>query len=212
MDALSARIIEWSAAERALDPRGESGDHYLVTLHARGALVAVADGLGHGPEAAVAARLAMATLEADPQQSVEALLRRCHERLRPTRGAALSVACFDARDETMAWVGVGNVEGVLLRVSSGDRSPHLVLPGGVVGRQLPPLKVSRVRVAPGDVLILATDGICAEFAEAETPSGSVRSSAERILARYATGTDDALVVVVRYQGRPDGREAEGRVA
>jgi phosphoserine phosphatase RsbX len=210
MDALtSSALIEWGVAQRALDGRGESGDQCLVQPFAHGALVAVADGLGHGPEAAAAAKRAMAILEVDADQPLTVLLQRCHKHLRPTRGAALSLASFNARGGTMTWLGVGSVDGVLLRAAPAVRSEHLVLLGGVVGRQLPPLYVSVVPVAPGDLLILATDGIREDFAESVTASGAARPSAERILARYAKGTDDALVVVVRYRG--GGHDEQGRL-
>jgi negative regulator of sigma-B (phosphoserine phosphatase) len=209
MDAVTSQVIEWQAAHRALDERDESGDQCLVKPFAHGALVAVADGLGHGPEAAVAAKRAMAILEADADQPLTVLVRRCHEHLRPTRGAALSLASFDARGGTMTWLGVGSVDGVLLRATPAARSERLVPLGGLVGRQLPALYVSVVRVAPGDLLLLATDGIRQDFAESVTASGAAGPSAERILARHATGTDDALVVVARYRG--GGRDEQGRL-
>jgi hypothetical protein len=55
-------------------------------------------------------------------------------------------------------------------------------------------------VVPGDTLVLVTDGIRDDFAEQLTANGAVGPSAERILARYAKGTDDALVLLVRYTG------------
>ena len=200
MDALTSAAIQWSVAERALDERGESGDQCLIKLFAQGALVAVADGLGHGPEAAVAAKTAMAILEANADQPVAVLLQRCHQHLQPTRGAALTLASFDTSDGTMTWLGVGSVDGVLLRAAPAAGRQHLMLLGGVVGRQLPPLHVSVVKVTPGDTLILATDGIRQGFAERLAGSGSVTPLAERILAGYAKSTDDAMVVVVRYRG------------
>jgi len=202
MEALTTPVLDWDVAERPLHGRGESGDQCLVKLFGRGALVAVADGLGHGREAAVAAKAAMATLEEDPGQSIAVLLRRCHERLRPTRGAALSLVSFNARDGTMSWLGVGSVDGVLLRADRAASSPaeRLVLRGGVVGRQLPPLGVVVVRVAPGDTLLLATDGIREGFEDKLTVSDVAGPTAARILAEHAKGTDDALVVVARYLG------------
>jgi len=160
----------------------------------------VADGLGHGPEAARAAKTAMAILEANVDQPVTPLLRRCHEHLRPTRGAALSLACFNARHGTLTWLGVGNVDGVVLRAQPVGGSLRLVLLAGVVGRQLPSLHESLVRVVPGDTLVIVTDGIRDDFAERLTVNGGVWSLADRILAKHAKGTDDALAVVVRYKG------------
>jgi len=200
VDALTSGVVEWGAAERPFDPLGESGDRYLVKPYADGALVAVADGLGHGPDAAAAARTAMAILEMDATRPVTRLLQYCHEHLRPTRGAALSLASFNALDGTMTWLGVGNVDGVVLRAPPATGSLGLVLLPGVVGHQLPPLRPSVVRIVPGDTLVLVTDGIREDFAETLKAGAEVSEAADRILAGHAKGTDDALVLVVRYKG------------
>ena len=135
----------------------ESGDQYLVSRTGDGGvLVAVADGLGHGPEAASAAKTAIAVLEAGQERELGARFLRCHERLRDTRGVVLSLGLFATG--SLTWLGVGNVDGVLLR--SGFGAPEqLLVRGGVVGRRLPSLELSRLTVARGDTLILATDGI-----------------------------------------------------
>ena len=200
MDALTSSVVEWSAAERAFDGASESGDCYLVKPYAHGALVAVADGLGHGPDAAVAAKTAMEILEADAHLPITMLLQRCHEHLRPTRGAALSLAVFDGRQEMMTWLGVGSVDGVVLRAPPASGSERLVLRAGLVGRQLPTLHPAVVQLAPGDTLVLVTDGVREDFAERLAVNGPVGCSADHILARHAKGTDDALVLVVRYKG------------
>lgn len=167
----------------------------------KGALVAVVDGLGHGASAAAAAKIAIDTLERNADESLINLVRICHERLKKTRGVVMSIARFDYEEGTLTWVGVGNVEGVLLhRDAYGNVSQELLpLRGGVIGDQLPPLLASIVPVTRGDVLILATDGIRAGFAD-ELKAGSVQATADAVLARFARGTDDALVLVARYSG------------
>ena len=56
-------LVDWSAASRARAGEKESGDRCVVKVQADGALLAVADGLGHGAEAALAADLAVRTVE-----------------------------------------------------------------------------------------------------------------------------------------------------
>jgi phosphoserine phosphatase RsbX len=53
---------------------------------------------------------------------------------------------------------------------------------------------------PGDVLVLATDGVDAGFADSLELSGSSQTISERILADHWKPPDDALVIVVRYLG------------
>ena len=174
----------------------------MVRPTAEGALVAAVDGIGHGPPAATAARRAIALLaEGDPLRPLDAL-RRCHERLRDTRGAVMSLAWFDRARDTMEWLGVGNVEGVLLR--AGRRGPagreSLLLQGGVVGRLLPALHAGSLAVSAGDVLVLATDGVQSRFAREIAPEATPEATARAVLARYGIGPDDALVLAVRYRG------------
>ena len=86
MEGRTPPLVEWTVAIRSLGK--ESGDQYLVSRTADGGvLVAVADGLGHGPEAASAAKTAIAVLEASDERELGARFLRCHERLRDTRDA-----------------------------------------------------------------------------------------------------------------------------
>ena len=192
-------VIAWGWAGSALEL--VSGDLHVVVPFRRGALVALLDGLGHGPEAAAAASAATPVLEAAPSDPVLDLVRRCHEALRKTRGVVMSVASFRAAESTMTWLGVGNVDGVLLR-TGGQHGEAIACRGGVVGYQLPPLRASSLRVSPGDTLILTTDGIRGGFAAELAIGDSPQELAELILARHAKGSDDAHVVVARYLGGP----------
>ena len=204
MAALTTGLIEWGVAAAALSEEAENGDGYVVEPFADGVLVAVVDGLGHGREAAAATRVALATLRQFPSAPLPVLFARCHEGLRRTRGVVLSAASFRAREGTMAWLGVGDVEGLIERASPhGAPAAQTLLRGrGVVGSHLPPLSDEVLAVHPGDRLILATDGIRRGFAADLPRAVPSQQAADRILARYATAADDALVLVARYLGGP----------
>lgn len=180
----------------------ESGDMELIAGYDQGMLVAVIDGCGHGNEAAAAARIAVATLEAHPQEDVVALMRRCHAQLRDSRGVVMSLASFHGRENMMTWLGVGNIEARLWR-SANSAADSLLMRSGVVGYRLPPLQPLAIAITPGDVLILATDGIHVDFAEGLDVSGHVHQIAARVGANHAKGTDDGLVLVARYLGWPE---------
>lgn len=201
-DITPPRLVEWGVAARPLPGQVESGDLHLVKPFANGVLVAAVDGLGHGHEAAEAARIAVATLEAHAGETIISLVTRCHERLRGTRGVVMTLAWFSARDGTMAWLSVGNVEGVLLRVMAKAHRPreYVVLRGGVVGEQLPPLQPSVLSVGSGDTLILATDGIGHGFVEGLNLNDPPQEVADQILITHGKSTDDALVLVARWVG------------
>ena len=199
-DAETARL-ESGFASWSLAGTHASGDRHLVNPFPSGALVAVVDALGHGPDAAAVARLAIATLETHPDQPVVALMKRSDEALRTTRGAVMSLARFDHRGNTVSWLGVGNVEGVLIPGSPTVSARHsFILRGGVVGYRLPSLQPTTVAVHHGDLLILATDGVRSDFADGVTRTSAPKEIADSILARCGKRSDDALVLVVRWLG------------
>ena len=195
-------LIETGFAAAIAAGQSRSGDRHVVESSGGGVLAAVVDGLGHGVGAAEAAEAAAAVLARHAGEPPAALIRRCHEALRSTRGAVMSLACFNAHEGSMTWVGVGNVEGVLLRADpkASRRAESLLLVGGVVGSKLPLLHPSTISVARDDTLIFATDGIESSFAEDLTPSDPPQKITEKIIAMHRKKTDDALVLVARFVG------------
>jgi phosphoserine phosphatase RsbX len=194
-------LIDAAVAEAALPGEAESGDLHLIAPHEGGVLVAAIDGLGHGREAAEAARTARSTLERDPAADLPDLFVSAHSALARSRGVVMSLASF-ARSGRLTWLGVGNVEGTLVRgdVRPVRRADSILLLGGVVGFQLPPLRPSTTLVEPGDLLILATDGIAGGYLPGLDPTARPKMLADRILAEHGRGADDALVLVARYLG------------
>jgi anti-sigma regulatory factor (Ser/Thr protein kinase) len=121
--------------------RGEQtcGDAWTV-LHQRDrTLAVVVDGLGHGPEAALASseaiRMVRAMQDASPGQMVDA----AHGALRATRGAAMAVAAIQPARGTVTFAGIGNISGGHPRRRHGaqpglaqrHRGPHHAQGAGV---------------------------------------------------------------------------------
>ena len=175
---------------------GRSGDVAVFAAAPRGGLVAVIDGLGHGDAAADAAETAAAIVREDAALEPQCLLERCHEALRRTRGAVMTLAWFDVEAAEMAWTGVGNVEARLVRAGRRPVSP--VVLGGVVGYNLPNVRLTTVALEPADAIVFATDGIAADYSEVVEPGVGAQELADRVLERYGKGTDDALAAAVRY--------------
>ncbi len=204
--AHAAPLLEWAVATKTLLGERESGDLSVVKSVPSGVLVAVVDGLGHGAEAAAAARAAVDAIERHGQESPLALFERCHRALHGTRGVVMSVAFFGRADRSMTWLGVGNVEGLLLPADGAGRARgSLVTRGGIVGSELPRLQPHTLPVASGDLLIFATDGIRDGFADAFRVDATPQQLADQVLARHGKGTDDALVLVARYRGGTESR-------
>lgn len=195
------RALEWGTAARSRRRESISGDLGVVDILADGALVVAVDGLGHGPHAARAARIAVEVVRERADHDLVALVRHSHEALKQTRGAAMSLALLSTSNASLSWLGIGNVEG---RLMGGEPTPRgkasLPLLAGLAGHELPPLRPTTVDVRRGDVLIFATDGIEPAFADSLELSGSAQEIAERVLAEHWKATDDALVLAIRYLG------------
>jgi serine/threonine protein phosphatase PrpC len=196
--------VQWAVASRTYPGEVECGDSCGVTPFEGGVLFAVVDGLGHGPAAAEASRVALETLATDGALPLVEQVRRCHGALRRTRGVVMSLASFSSVRGELTWMGVGNVEGALFSAApSPPRAHHaLLLRGGVVGSQLPPLMEARLPLSPGDTLLLATDGLRWRPAESPVLDGDLDTVARELLERHASNTDDALVLVARFRPTP----------
>jgi serine phosphatase RsbU (regulator of sigma subunit) len=197
---MKAADLEWSIAAATMPGETESGDRYWAGVVSNGMVFAVIDGLGHGPAAAAAAGIAIATLDQHIGDPVTQLLHHCHEALRESRGVTMSLAAFNTEDAKLTWIGVGNVECALLHRDAGLPYDKLLLRNGVVGVRSPDLRAEELPVRHGDILTMATDGVTAERALCISMHGRLEAMADGILADGSKGTDDALVLVARYRG------------
>jgi len=195
-------MVEYGLAKHAHVGEGESGDLHMVCCNQNGVLIAVIDGIGHGEEAAEVAKTAAAVLRGSVDEPVISLVELCHEKLRGTRGAVLSLAFISAEQKMMTWLGVGNVQGVLLRMNAkaGNLREPLLLRAGVVGSKLPSLQATVLPVSQGDTVVFATDGIRSDFSSTLSARENPQRAADRILGHFRSGKDDALVLVARLTG------------
>lgn len=192
-------MVEYGVAKIALPGQVESGDQHLVTCNQTGILIAAIDGLGHGEEAAQAANTALDLLKQGSNEPIISLVEHCHENLRSTRGVVMSLASIDTAHGLMTWLGVGNVQGVLMRADTkkANGKETLLLRGGVVGSQLPPLQATILQIARGDTVYFSTDGVHSHFVQSLTALENPQRAADRILKHFRNGNDDALVLVAR---------------
>lgn len=195
--------IEWAVAGRALPGQHVSGDRGVVLDAGGGAvLFAVLDGLGHGAAAADAADRAAQVLAENRAEPLDVLMVLCHRAMADTRGAAVSLALFGSGD-SVRWLGVGNVESRVLTVGPAGLTAraNILLTAGIVGYRLPQhLQPQTIAVRPGDLLLMATDGIVTETADCIDLAKSTAQITADILARHSKDTDDALVLAARHRG------------
>jgi len=177
-----------------------SGDD--ATFERRGAslVLALADGLGHGPEAREPARRAIDVVRAAPEAPPADLLRDAGEALRGTRGAVMGVVSIDESTGELVHAAVGNIT-TSVRGGQEGRSftgSHSVLGSGSLRPQR--ALEERFTLRPRDLVALCSDGLRSRLdLEAARHLGSRHplAVAQHFLDRFGRANDDATVVVAR---------------
>jgi anti-sigma regulatory factor (Ser/Thr protein kinase) len=175
----------------------QCGDGWTINTLADRQLCAVADGLGHGPEAARASSLALKYVYEQRHRSPKEILEYVHAGIRSTRGAALSLAEISRAGRVVRFAGVGNVAGVIL---DGETSRHMVSLNGTLGYQAPTVIEFTYPWSETSLLILHSDGLSSRWSLASYPGLLARdpSLIAGVLYRdFARGSDDITVLAVR---------------
>jgi len=195
-------FLDWAVAGRPMAGQAVSGDLAAVQVTRSRCVIAVIDGLGHGPEAAAAASLAAGVVERHRAEPLEAMLLLVHEHLGESRGAAATLAIVDGDTGRMDWLGVGNVDGMVIRADQAAR-PHtsgVFLCRGILGYQQPNIRPQEpIQLHDGDVVVIATDGVRGDLAADVRHDTPVDRMATALLDAHATPDDDALVFVARFR-------------
>jgi anti-sigma regulatory factor (Ser/Thr protein kinase) len=205
-----ARFEVWSRAPAAspralpagaisLPKAGEEvcGDAWTL-VQGRGRLVLlVVDGLGHGRDAAVAARAAVAAAERNAARNAAELLETVHAALRPTRGAAAAVMLLQPESELCTICGVGNIAAM---IRSAGRTRSMVSHNGTLGHQVHKMQEFSYPFPRGSLLIAHTDGIATHWDLAAYPGLEARHPAivaAALCRDFDRGRDDLTVVALR---------------
>jgi negative regulator of sigma-B (phosphoserine phosphatase) len=153
------------------------------------AMLAVIDGLGHGPDAAKASRAAVEQLSLLPVGGpVLEAMQAVHQALRNTRGAAATLCVINGfRLEVCA---VGNVGFMCVNLTI-----PLVLSAGVLGHQVSRFRVGVAELKAGARIALLSDGISMRFRLDELKAHAPADACQLIMSRHRRKEDDATVLI-----------------
>ncbi|MCA1556102.1 MAG: ATP-binding protein [Acidobacteria bacterium] len=192
--ATARRIGVWSRPHPKED---KNGDAYFVRSRAGQTLIAVIDGLGHGPGAHEASQVALETLADWQGESLKDVFHAAHAALRPTRGAVMGACIMDTTRGSFAYAGVGNIE---VRVFNAPEPVRPIPNNGTLGARLDKVRVWSYAWAEGATVVLSSDGVSASWDINDYP-GLLQKSPQLlagILMRdYGRDSDDATVLVAR---------------
>jgi len=172
------------------------GDAWAVEWRGGHCVILVADGLGHGADAAAAAKAAVNALRTHPQLAPAALVEFAHGALRSTRGAALAVADLDLAQE-VRYAGIGNIASVALAPGSAR---HMVSYAGIVGHEARKIQEFVYPWSEDSLLVMHSDGLATHWSLDQYPGLAGRRSSliAGVLYRdFARGRDDVTVVVAK---------------
>lgn len=179
--------------------RGETdvGDGWCVRRNGPSVLVTVVDGLGHGTEAAKATSTALRVVQsADPNDTLEQLGTAVHGALRSTRGAAVALARIDTANQTLTFLGIGNIAGTIF----GEKRQSLASLNGTMGGTAPKMQRFSYAMPRDATLVMSTDGIVSRWSLDDVPGIWMRDPlviAGLMQRDFQRGHDDATVVVFR---------------
>jgi anti-sigma regulatory factor (Ser/Thr protein kinase) len=198
----TARSGEAMVAGVSVPKPGESacGDAWSWHAGDHGWSVLVADGLGHGPDAATAAAEAVRIFQERVTDSAADIMAAAHAAMRHTRGAAVAIAEVRPAEGELTFTGVGNIGGTLL-TAGGSRS--LVSLPGIVGHECRKVQTFTCPWPRGSSLVLYSDGLQTRWTLDRYPGLRVRDPAvlAAVLYRdFARGRDDVTVVASREVG------------
>jgi hypothetical protein len=160
--------------------------------------VLVADGLGHGPQAAEAAQAAAEAFVESPFDAPEVLLERAHRRMAGTRGGAVAFARHDGQG-LLRFAGIGNISASLVGEES---SRGLASHPGIVGAQFRKAHAFDYPHVAGKLLVMHSDGLQSRWRLGDYPGLWQRHPAviAALLHRdYCRGRDDATVLVLALE-------------
>jgi anti-sigma regulatory factor (Ser/Thr protein kinase) len=195
----SSRWSVWGAISRPAPHEISCGDTWRVAERNGEFALMIADGLGHGPEAAHAADEAGDVFDSDPFADLSAMLQNADVRMQRTRGAAVAAARIDGPGRMVRFIGVGNI-AASLRSTDDNVRLGLVSHNGIVGGRNCKIQEFQHACFPNSFLVMHSDGLQSRWSLKPYLGLLARHPAiiAAILYRdFTRGRDDVTVAVVR---------------
>ena len=198
--AVSSRL-EMGAVCLPMAGEHACGDNWFFKTADHRHLIALADGLGHGTDAAHAANEAIRIFEEKSDGKLAEVLQKAHSALRSTRGVAMSLVDVGLESRVVRFAGIGNIAGSLL---DGASSRSMVSHNGTLGGAVQRFQEFIYSWPTDGLMVLHTDGLMTRWSLDPYPGLRARhpSLIAAILYRdFQRDRDDTTVLVVRERSR-----------
>lgn len=192
----------WQIGAICVPIEGEDvcGDSWAIAACQHTLTLMVADGLGHGPGAAVASNAATSLVAQSADQAPAVVLQRAHSALQGTRGAAVAVSKIDPVNTRINFAGVGNIS---VCVFYTNHCRHLLSHNGIVGSNLRKLQEFSESWESDALLVAHSDGINTRWNLDNYPE--LRHCHPALIAAviyrdFSRERDDVTIVVIKEAG------------
>ena len=193
MHAIDSHLIKQSIT----GIENECGDTGVVIPYDGGCFISLVDVLGHGKEAHEVAILAETFFSENHAGDIVDIMNGFHNHLKGTRGAVAFLSSLDLSTGILTYCGIGNITAKVY----GIENTSLVSRDGVIGYGPVNPKKMTMKLYPGDMLILHSDGLKTHFNREDYPGffyGNARYIASNLINHLRKGDDDASCIVLRY--------------
>ena len=176
----------------------ECGDAGIMLEHKGILLCALIDGVGHGPNAAIAAVTAKDYIDANSEAPLTEILQGLHEVLKSTQGAVACLCRIELKSGQLTMAGIGNIT---CRIFRGLDSERLLSRDGILGYMVSTPREHTRKLDNADLLLMHSDGVREHFELFEYPDllkGNAASVAARVVDTLGKNNDDASCLAVRF--------------
>jgi anti-sigma regulatory factor (Ser/Thr protein kinase) len=189
----------YGAVNVAVPGEDVCGDSWSAAPEANGLCLLVADGLGHGAQAAAASVQAVRLFQNHSGHRIPTLLEYIHGGMRSTRGAAVAIARLDEAAGKVEFGGVGNIAGAIVSDTGVKRMVSLAGTAGYNMRKAQGFDYP----FHGGLVLMHSDGLSTGWSLERYPGISYAHPtliAAVLFRDYWRQRDDVTVLVARGAG------------
>ncbi len=173
-----------------------SGDKWAIRRVGQQRYCILVDGLGHGFEAAEAAKLALQRFDENLDLAPSQIIKAMHSSLRGTRGAVAAVARIDCARGTLDFCGLGNIAAILV---NDTYRKHLTSLNGTLGYEARKVTEFKHPWNQASLLVMHSDGLSSRAFESIQ---AVKNKTAPLIAAWlyqmnSKGTDDSTALVCK---------------
>jgi len=191
--------LRFGATQFSLHDDPACGDAWELAFDGQRIAALLLDGLGHGPDAARAARAGTEAFARNPFAAPAVTMADMHQAMSGTRGGAGGMAQYDGHSSTLRFVGIGNIAA---RIVAAGASRGLASHPGIIGVQFRKAHTFEYAQTGGQLLIMHSDGLQSRWRMEDYPGLWQRHPAviTALLHRdFCRGNDDVTVLAVALE-------------